>query len=60
MTDRPPISQQIEAVEWARRHTPEMGKRAHLRDGEILELLRALEAAVSTLKTLEFGSEIAR
>ena len=60
MTDRPPIGQQVEAVEWARRHTPEMGRRAHLRDGEIIELLRRLEAALATLKTLEFGSEIAR
>lgn len=60
MTDRPPLNQQIEAVEWARRHTPEMGRRAHLRDGETIELLRRLQAALETLKTLEFGSEIAR
>jgi hypothetical protein len=60
MTVRPPIAQQVEAVEWARRHAPDMARRARLRDGEILELLRRLEAAVETLKTLEFGSEIAR
>jgi hypothetical protein len=59
MTERPLIGQQIEAVEWARRHTPEMGRRAHIRDGEIIELLRRLEAALETLKTLEFGREIA-
>jgi hypothetical protein len=60
MTERPTIAEQIEAVEWARHHAPEMGKRAYMRDGEIIELYRRLEAAVLTLKTLEFGSEALR
>ena len=60
MTERPTISQQAEAVEWAKHHTPEMGKRAHLRDGEIIELFRRLEAAAETLRTLEFGRETLR
>ena len=57
MTERPSIAQQAEAVEWAKHHAHEMGKRAHMRDGEILELYRRLEAAAETLRTLEFGRE---
>lgn len=61
MTDRPPsLAQQIDAVQWAEAHALDMGKRAHLRMSEIDELTRRLEAAVETLRTLEFGSEIAR
>jgi hypothetical protein len=61
MTREPPnLTNQIEAVAWARRYAPETGKRTHMRDGEVLELMRRLEAALETLKTLEFGREIAR
>ena len=61
MTDRAPsLTQQIDAVEWAWSHAEDMGKRAHLRRGEIDELIRRLEAAVETLRTLEYGSAIAR
>jgi hypothetical protein len=57
MTERPSIAEQIQAVEWARHHAPEMGLRAHMRDGEILEMYRRLQAAIETLKTLEIGRE---
>jgi hypothetical protein len=62
MIDRraPSLTEQIDAVEWAEAHALAMGKRAHLRPGEIDELRRRLEAAAETLRTLEYGSEIAR
>jgi phosphoribulokinase len=62
-TDRPgapPLSQQIVAVAWAAQHARDMGKRAHMREAEIDELMRRLEAAKETLETLEFTREVAQ
>jgi hypothetical protein len=56
MTAQPPsLSQQIEAVAWAKNHVAETGKAAHLRAGEVEEMGRRLDAAAETLRTLEFA-----
>jgi hypothetical protein len=51
------VSQQIEAVVWARDHAQDIGKRARMRQAEIDEMLQRLEAAIETLETLEFARE---
>lgn len=51
----PSLSQQIEAVAWAENHVAAMGKAAHLRESEIEEMRRRLDAAVETLRTWEFA-----
>ncbi len=38
MTDAPSITQQADAVEWAKAHARETGKRAKMRNGEIDEI----------------------
>jgi hypothetical protein len=60
MTERPPIAEQIAAVEWAELNARQMGKRARLNQSAIKRLQRRLEAAAETLRTLEYGSAIAR
>jgi hypothetical protein len=75
MTDHPTIREQIDAVQWAEqqaislRHAAAFsGKqkvglgdhRGSLTTAQLTMLNRRLEAAVETLSTLEFGSEIAR
>jgi hypothetical protein len=60
MTDHPTIAEQIDAVQWAETQARLFGKRTRLRRSKIETLLRRLEAAAETLRTLEFGSEIAR
>jgi len=60
-SDRPvPLSAQIEAVSWAWAHAREMGRRLRLRDSEVEEILRRLDAALETLRTLQFGRETLR
>ena len=56
----PTLAQQIDAVQWAWAHMNETAKRAHMRQGEIDEMRRRIEAAIETLRTLEYGSEVAR
>jgi hypothetical protein len=61
--DHPTILEQIDAVEWAEAHAQEWAewlKYAQLQTTNIADLCRRLEAAAETLRTLEFGSEIAR
>ena len=59
MTDpRPSLAQQIEAVEWAEVQAREIARRGKERNGRRMEL--CLAAAAETLRTLEFGSAIAR
>ena len=60
MSNRPTLNQQIEAVQWAWAHAQNTGKRAQMRQAEIDEMIRWLEAAIDTLRTLEFGSAISR
>ena len=61
MTDqRPNLGQQLEAVNWALLHMREAGRRAKLRAAEVEELIRRLEAAGDTLRTLEFGRAVLR
>jgi hypothetical protein len=65
MTARPPptLAEQIDAVEWAEnkaRAMNTMGKRGGLSADRIKDLTRRLEAAAETLRTLDFGSAIAR
>lgn len=58
MTPQPPsLSQQIEAVDWAKSHVDAMGKAAHMRASEIAEMRRRLDAAAETLKHLDFMRE---
>ena len=57
MTEQPSLAAQIDAVQWAELHAQEMGKRAHLSQAEIDEIRRRLQAAIETLKMLEFGRE---
>jgi hypothetical protein len=64
--DHPTILEQIDAVEAAEVFAPQfgwrprLGKRPKLTDHQIRQLCRRLEAAAETLRTLHFGSEIAR
>ena len=60
MTERPPLSGQIEAVELAEHKAGVIGRDARMRPSEIDLLRRRLAAAAETLRTLEFGSAIAR
>jgi hypothetical protein len=58
MTPQPPsLSQQIEAVAWAKTHVDATGKAAHMRAGEIEEMRRRLDAAAETLRHLDFMRE---
>lgn len=64
MTDEhPTIAEQIEAVEWAELFASEIAKNRKRRGDDrvtIDKVHRRLEAAAETLRTLEYGSEIAR
>jgi hypothetical protein len=61
MPDHPTLAEQIDAVQWAEARVEGMLPAANMGSKERLELLRRrLEAAVETLRTLEFGSAIAR
>jgi hypothetical protein len=60
VTERPPLAEQIDAVQWAETQARKMGKRARLNQSQIKRLQRRLEAAAETLRTLEYGSAIAR
>jgi hypothetical protein len=51
------IANEIEAVEWAKNHVQDFGKRAHMRQAEIDQMRERLDEAIETLKTLEFGRE---
>jgi hypothetical protein len=53
----PTLTQQIEAVEWAKARVHDAGKRAHMREAEIEEMQRRLAAALETLKHLDFMRE---
>lgn len=61
--DHPSLPEQIEAVEWAELFAAQIVKN-RIRRGDdrvtIDKVNRRLEAAVETLRTLEFGSAIAR
>jgi len=57
MTRQPSLAEQIEAVQWALRHALETGRRSHERDAVTEHLSRSLDAAVETLKSLEFARE---
>jgi hypothetical protein len=59
-TPPPTLAQQIDAVQWAWAHAQETGRRAHMRPAEIVEQARRLEWAIETLRTLEYGSAVAR
>jgi hypothetical protein len=54
----PTLTQQIEAVAWAQSHAQDIGKRAHMRQAEIDEMRRWLDAAIETLRTQEFAREV--
>ena len=56
----PSLAQQIAAVQWAVHRVWEAGKRVKMREAEINEMHRRLEAALETLKTLEFTREAAQ
>jgi hypothetical protein len=64
--DHPTILEQIDAVEAAEVFAPQFGRRPQLgnrpklTDHQIKQLCRRLEAAAETLRTLQFGSDIAR
>jgi hypothetical protein len=68
MTERSPIADQIQCVEWAEQHVRSLRRAKN--DAESVRLLdevrisarleRGLAAAAETLRTLEFGAEIAR
>jgi hypothetical protein len=70
MTDHPTILEQIDSVEWAEVQVKRLGRLASLDKRQAIglgltarqlrELRSRLEAAAETLRTLEFGSEIAR
>jgi hypothetical protein len=63
MTDRAPtLAEQIDAVEWAENKARGMNtsRRHGLSQDRVKDLIRRLEAAAETLRTLEFGTEIAR
>ena len=59
MTDqRPSLTAQIEAVQWAETHARYLARQTHMRESEADELERRLAAAAETLRTLEFGQEV--
>ena len=61
--DHPTIEEQIEAVEWAELYAGNVARAAFKRGDENaipIEFRRRLEAASETLRTLQFGSEIAK
>jgi hypothetical protein len=46
------LHQQFEAVAWARDHLAAMAKAAHMRQAEIEEMYKRLDAAAETLRAL--------
>jgi hypothetical protein len=60
MTDHPTLAEQIDAVQWAEARIEEIRPAGDLSAKKLKDLKRRLEAAVETLRTLEFGSAIAR
>lgn len=61
--DHPTIAEQMEAVEWAELFAAQIAKnRAKSGDPHVTidKVHRRLEAAAETLRTLEYGSAIAR
>ena len=46
------IAQEIEAVEWAKDHAQDFGKRAHMRQAEIDRMRERLEAACGRALTI--------
>jgi hypothetical protein len=60
MTDHPTLAEQIDAVQWAEARIEAILPAGDLSAKKLQDLRRRLEAAVETLRTLEFGSAIAR
>jgi hypothetical protein len=58
--DHPTLAEQIDAVQWAEARIEAILPGAGLGAKQLQDLRRRLEAAVETLRTLEFGSAIAR
>jgi len=58
--DHPTILEQIDAVEWAEARIEAILPGAELGARKLKDLRHRLEAAAETLRTLQFGSEIAR